>query len=40
MQIFYKTLTGKTITLDVSPIESIVNTKYKIKAKESIPLDQ
>ncbi len=40
MQIFVKTLTGKTITLDVSPIESIVDTKYKIQDKEGIPLDQ
>ena len=31
MQIFVKTLTGKTITLDVEPSDSIENVKQKIQ---------
>ena len=34
MQIFIKTLTGKTITLDVEPSDSIENIKQKIQDKE------
>ena len=34
MQIFVKTLTGKTITLDVEPSDSIENVKAKIQGKE------
>ena len=40
MQIFVKTLTGKTITLEVEQTDSFEAIKTKIQEKESIPPDQ
>jgi ubiquitin len=40
MQIFVRTLTGKTITVEVEHTDDIRGIKEKILAKEGIPIDQ
>ena len=40
MQLFVRTLTGKTITINVEATDSVLDVKHKVLDKEGIPVDQ
>ena len=40
MQLFMKTLTGRTMTLNAEPTETVADLKKKMEEKEGIPADQ
>lgn len=40
IQVFVKTLTGKTITLEISPSETIEDVKLRIQDREGVSADQ
>ena len=40
MQIFIKTLTGRSITIIVEPTETISSVKLKVKDKDGVPVDE
>lgn len=40
MQIFVKSISGKSIAIDVEPNETVESVKAKINAREGIPADQ
>lgn len=40
MQLLVKTLTGKTITVDVNEDDTVETLKQRINEKEGIPVDQ
>ena len=40
MQIFVKTLTGKNITLDVNPTDTVQHLKNQLHDREAIPQEQ
>lgn len=40
MQLFVKTLTGKTVSVEADPGDSIETLKHKIQEKEGIPPEQ
>lgn len=40
MQIFIKTLTGRTVTIIVEPTDTVRNVKEKIKDKDAVPVNE